>query len=348
MPRVKRILVTGSGGAASYNFIESLRKNPNKEKFYIVGTDSNPYHLKLAKVNKKYIVPPPIHPEYIDYLNDIIKKEKIDFLHPQTDKEVKVISENIQKIKTKTLLPRYRIIKICQDKEWTQRILMENKLSVPETYPVTSWALERILKTNDKAWLRAIKGSGSKASLPVTNIRQAKMWIDYWEERGLKKEDFIVSEFLPGKEYAFQSLWRNGKLIMSQARERLEYLFGYLIPSGQTSSPSVAKTVHNEEVNQLASKAILAINPKATGVFCVDMKTDKRGKVNITEINAGRFFTTSLFFSMAGMNMPYYYVKMGLDEKVEHNLKPFNNIPPDWYWIRGMDIGYKLIKKWET
>jgi carbamoyl-phosphate synthase large subunit len=154
----------------------------------------------------------------------------------------------------------------------------------------------------------------------------------------------MVSEFLPGKEYAFQSVWHQGTLLMSQARERKEYVFGNLTPSGQSSSPSVAMTVHNQEVNELCTQAILAVDHQATGVFCVDMKTDKNNTIKVTEINAGRFFTTSYFFSQAGANMPYYYTKVGIDGSVEHSLKPYNNIPEGWYWIRNIDIGYKLIK----
>jgi carbamoyl-phosphate synthase large subunit len=85
----------------------------------------------------------------------------------------------------------------------------------------------------------------------------------------------MVSEFLPGKEYAFQSIRENGEIVMSQARERIEYLYGFLSPSGQSSTPSIAKTVHNEEINELVSKVVKLIDPNATGIFCADLKTDK-------------------------------------------------------------------------
>lgn len=168
--------------------------------------------------------------------------------------------------------------------------------------------------------------------------------------KGIGYGDFMISEFLPGREYAFQSLWVDGKLLMSQARERMEYIFGNLTPSGQSSSPSVAKTVNDERLNTLVSDIVKMIDPEATGIFCADLKTDKNGEIKILEINAGRFFTTSLFFSQAGVNMPYYYTKIGLGEPVKSDLKPFNNIPEDWYWVRMIDMGYKLIKdgKWTS
>lgn len=353
---MRKILVTGAGGSASYNYIESLRHNPQKEKFYIVGTDVSKYHLELAQVDKRYLIPRIEDSKYLEKLNYIIKKEKISFLHPQPDPEVSFLSKNKNKIQTKTLLPSFKTITICQNKMLLHDLLKKNNVNVPEAYHIASikdlkTALKHLLKKNEKVWLRAIKGAGSRAALPVKCFEHAKMWIDYWQVmKGLHIEDFMVSEFLPGKEYAFQSFWIDGELIMSQARERIEYIFGNLTPSGQSSSPSVAVTVHNDEVNQLGYKTVKTVDHKATGIFCLDMKTDKEGKVVVIEINGGRFFTTSYFFSSAGLNMPYYYTKIGIGDKVQMKLKKFNNIPDGWYWVRMIDMGYRLVKngKWQA
>lgn len=52
---MKRILVSGCGGPAGVNFIKSLRYAP--EKFYIVGTDTNKYHIELPQLDERYVVP---------------------------------------------------------------------------------------------------------------------------------------------------------------------------------------------------------------------------------------------------------------------------------------------------
>lgn len=353
---MKKILVTGAGGSASYNFIKSLRNNPKKEKFFIVGADVKKYHMELSPLDRSYIVPNFNTPGYIDELNKIIKKEKIDFLHAQPDGEVNLISENRHKMLAKTFLPKDSSIKLCQNKMKFNSFLNSKGISVPEAYPINNYSdleksLKVLFKNHQKVWLRAVRGAGSKAALPVINIEHARFWIDYWKQmKGIGYGDFMVSEFLPGKEYAFQSLWNNGELLMSQARERIEYIFGHLTPSGQSSSPSIAKTVSNDEVNNLAYNAIKTIDSDASGVFCVDLKTDRNGKVKIIEINAGRFFTTSYFFSKAGINMPYYYIKLGLGEKIDNKFKEFNNLEEDLYWVRMVDMGYKLIKgdKWRS
>lgn len=347
---MKRIIVTGAGGPAASNFIKSLRLAP--EKFYIVGTDINFYHLELSDVDRAYILPPVSSPNYLESLNRLIKKEKIELVHPQPDVEVAFLSENREKIITKIFLPAKETIRICQNKIETYKILKRNGVSVGETYLIENekklkMALQKLFKNNKKVWLRAVRGAGSQASLPVTCFEHAKFWIDYWAKmKGIRYGDFMVTEFLPGKEFAFQSLWKNGELITSQTRERIEYLFGNITPSGQTSTPSVAKTVHRKDVNRIATAAIKTVDPKATGIFCVDLKENKKGVPCVTEINAGRFFTTSNFFSEAGSNMPYFYIKLAFGEKLP-KLKKYNPLPEDLYWVRQVDMGYKLIKEGE-
>ncbi|MGH3080766.1 MAG: ATP-grasp domain-containing protein [Gaiellaceae bacterium] len=154
----------------------------------------------------------------------------------------------------------------------------------------------------------------------------------------------MVSEFLPGREFAFQSLWVDGELVTSAARERLEYVFGHLMPSGQGSSPSVARTVRRQDVNELAARAVGAVDADATGVVCVDLKEDGDGNPLVTEINAGRFFTTSNFLAEAGANMPYEYVRLALGESPDR-LSRFDAVEPDLYWVRMIDMGYKLVRE---
>lgn len=347
---MKRILVTWAGGSAAYNFIESLRNNPAGEKFYIVWTDTKRFHIELSDVDVAYQVPATTDPQYLQIIQDIISREKIEFIHSQPEQEVLFFSEHKKDLNAHIYFPSLETIHICQDKMRFNKILKDLDMAVPESYLVKSpeslkKSLKKILKSNEKAWVRAIRWAGSKWALPVTKFKQAKSWIEYWEDmKGLWYGDFMVSEFLPGKEYAFQSLWKDGELIMSQARERVEYLYGFLSPSWQSSTPSVAVTVHNDEINKTVEQVIKAIDPHATWVFCADLKTDKNGKIVLMEINVWRFFTTSYFFSAAGCNMPYYYVKMAYGEDINYNWPKFNCIPEGWYWVRMVDMGYKLIK----
>lgn len=340
---MKRILVTGSGGPAGVNFVKSLRLA--REKIYIVGTDTNKYYLELPNLDKRYIVPRCDSPNYIKKLNKLIKKEKIEFLHPQPDSEVKVISENREKINAPTFLPRKKTIRICQDKFLSTEIWKCKGIIVPQTLIIKNKnsIKEAARKFGYPFWIRATEGAGGRGSSKIHNLKQAIAWIEYWRARG-EKWKFIAQEYLPGRNLAFHSLWKNGKLIVSQARERIEYIYPYLAPSGITGTPSVQVTINRKDVNKIATQAILSIDEKPDGIFCVDLKENKNSIPCPTEINAGRFFTTSLFFSAIGLNMPYYYVKLGLNEKVP-KLPKYNALPPGIFWIRHMDSGPIVVRK---
>jgi len=355
MQKTIKVMIMGAGGTAGINFIECLRMSKNA--YFLVGCDINKWHLEIPSVDKRYVVPYSIEEGYIETINDIISKERIDFIHAQPDMEVEVLSENREKLKTAYFFSSKNTIRICRDKMATNNFLRAKKIPAPLSYQITSVAKLRELidsvkrsSLQPKVWVRAIKGAGSKAALPIKTFRQAKEWIHYWRStKLLESDDFMISEFLPGKEYAFQSLWHNGRLIASQARERLEYLMGNLFPSGQSSSPSVAVTVHNMSVNDVATKAILSIDAKASGIFCVDLKENSRGIPCVTEINCSRFFTTSNFFAALGCNMPDYYVRLGLGKTVR-GLHQYDAVKAGYYWIRSVDKPPLLMngKQWRS
>ncbi|RLJ09380.1 MAG: hypothetical protein DRP13_00040 [Candidatus Aenigmatarchaeota archaeon] len=342
---MKRILVTGAGGPAGVNFVRSLRKA--EEKMFIAGSDVNKFHLELPGLDKRYLLPKNTDPEYIEKVNEVINREGIEFLHPQPDSEVGVISENREKIHAKVFLPAKETIRICQDKLESAKVWKSKGIPVANVLEVKDENdLEKAKEVLGMPfWLRATRGAGARGSTLVENLETGTHWIKYWESRRVGWK-FIAQEYLPADDIAFQSLWNKGELICSQARVRLEYIYPELAPSGKTGTPSVAKTIHDEKVNKAAYECVKAIDPKATGIFCVDLKKNPEGIPCPTEINVGRFFTTSYFFTYAGINMPYLYVKLAYGEEIP-DVKKFNCVPEGLYWIRHMDSGPVLRKEGE-
>jgi carbamoyl-phosphate synthase large subunit len=345
---MKRILVTGAGGSAGINFVASLRMA--SEPVYVAGTDINTWHLQLPQIDRAFLMPHCTDPSYLDELRRLIERERIEMVYAQPDMELEVVSEHRSRIPAKILLPSHEAILVCHDKMATNARLRKAGVKVPVSHHIQRLdqideILPEILKRSEVAWLRAIRGAGSRAALPVRSARHAREWIHYWRSTGrLETSDFMLAEFLPGREYAFQSLWHEGNLVTSQARERLEYVFGNLFPSGQSSSPSVARTVHREDLNDIATRAVLAADPRPTGVYCLDLKEDSSGVPCVTEINIGRFFTTSNFFAAAGSNMPFHYVRLAFGEDLP-DLPRYNAVPAGLYWIRLMDKGPVLVRE---
>ncbi len=339
---MSRILLTSCGGPAATNFVDAINQTEHRHTF--VGVDASPYMLALSPLETKYLIPKAGTKEYTQKVLEIIEKEKIEFLHAQSDVEVAYITENIDDfVGVKTFLPRQSVIKSCQDKKICFEIMYGHGVPVPDSYPASDIIISAALSFYDKIWMRAKHGAGSRAALPITSLIQAQGWKDYWYHKGVEEEDFMISEFLPGREYAWQSLWHNGELISSQARERVEYFTGNLAPSGQTSSPSVARTVTQDNLDQTGQAAVRAVAEVPHGVFCIDLKENAQGIPCVTEINAGRFFTTSNFFAHAGLNMPAMYLELGLTGELQDRPGRTDNLPDDLYWLRWIDCNFKLV-----
>jgi carbamoylphosphate synthase large subunit len=347
---MKKILCTGAGGPAGINFTKSLTLAP--EKIGLVGTDSNKYFLNLAATKNKYLIPRAKDPLYIDALNKIIGKENIEFLHAQPDIEVEVVSENREKIAATVFLPTKAAVRSCQDKLESAKIWKKHNVPVAQTIEITKEedVDEAFEKFGAPIWIRARHGAGGKGSTPAENRETAIEWIKYWQSRKVNWE-FIAQEHLPGRNIAFHSLWKDGEIVTSMARERLEYIYAYLAPSGITGTPAVQRTVHDEKVNEISTQAVLAIDPKFNGIASIDLKENAKGVPCVTEINPGRMFTTSYFFSFASQklrhdyyaNIPYLYSKLAYEEPLPQMPK-YNILAADVYWIRHMDAPARLVK----
>lgn len=345
---MSNVLLTGAGGSAAANFLDALRRSGRN--YRVVGADSSPVRLHLSAADTRLLIPRAdggIAP-YRDALLAAIEGWNIDVVHPQPDPEVRLIGSLRSELPAATFLPSQPALELAADKLAFAKVMAGAAIPVPASVPFESLAdvageTERLLKEHPKVWVRARSGAGSRAALPVRSGEQAEAWVEWWcAERDLSPADFMACEFLPGREFAYQSLWQAGQLVVGQARERVEYLYGHLTPSGQTSTPAVARTVRIPAVDAVACSAIRALDPAPEGVYCVDIKEDADGYPKVTEINAGRFFTTSNFFAAAGLNMPDMMVRAALGERLPGlGTSP---LPPDLYWIRMVDMGYALVQ----
>ena len=111
------------------------------------------------------------------------------------------------------------------------------------------------------------------------------------------------------------------------------------MPSGQSSTPSVAVLSKDLRVPTLGAAAVGAVDVKPHGIYGVDMKEDVEGNLKVTEINVGRFYTTSDFGATMGENLPHQYMLLGMGGKVSDLVFYVDVIGREEtpYWIRGLD-----------
>ena len=346
---MKIIGLLGCGGNAGINFVKSIKlADPNIK---IVGFDTDIYNLASSNSDIKILINNTEILNKIKTINENIDKYKIDAIHAQPDSEVQFLCNNKNDIKC--------YIFDHNIDEWhlfSNKLLCAKKWITKLDLDFTSYSLTDVIENNllwnnitskqDKAWIRMTKGAGSRAALPVLSLTDAKNWANYWiNTMNFTMKDFMVSEFLPGPEYAVQTFWLNGNMIHAQARERLVYFFGNIMPSGQSSTPAVAVTTKDPNVYNVAKNSILSLNQKPHGIYCVDLKTNINNQIIPMEINYGRFFTTSDFFARLDVNTPYVYIQSILNNNLPKT--KVNSIQSGYYWIRAIDKEPLLLSQKE-
>jgi len=341
-----KILIAGAGGAPSEGVINSLLLSKKNEE--IIGMGSEPTDLLLSSAKKKYFIPYANTPEYKDCLLQILETEKPDLIHFQNDLEIfhaSLLRDEIHAAGVKTFMPSHEVIDTCVHKYKTYLKLKAAGIKVPENIMINNEAdlknaFETLGDKNGNIWLRASSiGGGGKGALPTNDFTFAKGWIDRYKGWG----DFVAAEMLTPDTVTWLSIWHEGNLVVAQTRIRKGWTHGNRTVSGVTGVTKVGQTFSDAKVDQIAIDTVKAVSDKPHGIFGVDMAYDFNGIPNPTEINISRFFTTVLFFTEAGLNMPEIFKDLALYNTYPNLEKIINPLPDGLLWLRGMDAKPLLV-----
>lgn len=343
---MKKILIAGAGGAPSEGVINSLLNSRRGE--IIIGMGSEPTDLVLSSAKKKYYIPYADAPEYKDALLKLLSDIKPDLVHFQNDLEIFHASkfrEDIHALGVKTFMPTHDVIDTCVHKYKTYLKCVESGIKVPKNLLINNeddlkQAFGQLGDKSGKIWLRASSiGGGGKGALPTNDFTFAKGWIERYNGWG----DFVAAEMLTPETVTWLSIWNKGELIVAQTRIRKGWTHGNRTVSGVTGVTKVGQTYSNLQVDEISIKTIKAVDSKPHGIYGVDMAYDKDGIPNPTEINISRFFTTVLFFTEAGLNMPEIFKDIALYDEFPNLSNKINPLKNGLLWLRGMDTKPMLI-----
>lgn len=335
----ERVLVTGAGGAGSNNVIRSLRAAD--VSLEIFGCHDDRFLLKKSLADRAYLIPPLADRRGQRALRQLVDAEGIRLVIPTSEPDVAVLSRLRASLGERIFLPRRSAIDLCQDKFQLNAFLRARGIPAPATVCVSRLPdLRRAFRkvaTESRAWCRIRDGAGSLGAIAVDSADQARDWIGYWREmRGVAPSAFILSEYLPGRDFGCQSVWKNGVLVLIKTYERLSYLVAGSQPTEVSSVAALAKTVFEPRVVETCTTAIRAIDPRASGVFSVDLRESARGIPCITEINAGRFSSATPIFDLTGKyNTAVTYVRLALGMPVE--AREVYDVVDDHYMLRDLD-----------
>lgn len=203
-----RVLLTSAGTATCVNLIRYLKKTGD----YIVVTDINAvgYTSGSLLADQFYRVPLAIEDGFIERLNEIILKEKIELLIPINDIEVYICSKFINAIKCQCIVPDVSTIEKVRDKYICSIQMRDIGIMVPKILDVDDIEIKRILRDRVSV--------GSKG---IVFLEAGKKCGEY-----LNKKKFL-QKYIQGQEYTVDILTdKNGKPIYIVPRERLEIKSG--------------------------------------------------------------------------------------------------------------------------
>ena len=295
-----RILISGIGSGGTNCLLDTLS---DKADYYFVGINSNKHRVACSPLKEAYLVPPAHNEvEYVEALNKIIVKHKINLFIPNSDIEVEITAKHRQDINCETFLPSYRCIRLSQDKMEMHDFCIKHNIPVANAVAFNS--IEDIKKIDTKfpsypLWCRIKSGAGSKFTSKIYSAKHAQEFIEHiMITNDVELEQFIISELLPGNDYLIMTTWNKGELIQCKMAHRLSY-FG---KQGQ-SAPYLIKSFFDEELLEFAIRTAKKFQKSPNGNFNFDIKLDSNNKITLTEINPGRFYyNMSLFNSTSNFN----------------------------------------------
>lgn len=341
----KRLLIAGAGSGASNNLIRSLRAGD--PSVVVIGCHDDQFVLKNSAAERNYVLPPAGRPGWLPALRRVVAAERVDLILPTSDRDVAAFSRARAHLRERLFLPAASVIRTCADKYLLTSRLRAKGIPAPATYPVRGLgqldAIFRRLGRRGRAWCRVRTGAGALGAIPVNGPAQARAWIAYWRDmRDVPVTSFTLSEYLPGRDFGCQSVWKAGRVVLIKTYERLSYLGSGNQPALVSSVAALAKTVFDRRVVDTCIRAVRALDPRASGVFSADLKEDVSGVPCLTEINAGRFSSATNIFDLTGkQNMAAVYVRLALNEPVE--VPDEYEAAENWYMLRDIDTPPRLF-----
>lgn len=305
----KNVLVFPCGSETGLEIYQSVKDSIHFELFGLNSVDD---HGKFVYHNYIDGIGFINESNFINTLNDIIQKYKIDLVYPTMDSVIKFLKQNEKLISSPVVGSEYETTEICESKLLTYQKL-NGAVKCPTIYDTVNDNLVFPL------FVKPIIGYGSRNSYKVSNLSQ------------IKKLDFsknILLEYLPGDEYTidcFTNLKR--ELVFVGARHRRRTVNG--ISVNTCSNPELTK-----EFISTAQKINTQIHFKGSWFF--QMKKNIENEYTLLEV-ACRFAGSSSVHRVQGANFALANLFLASGTDIEFIINPIK-VELD----RALDSKYKL------
>jgi carbamoyl-phosphate synthase large subunit len=337
------VLCTAAGGLGMLPVLKSL-SNVNERTVRVICSDTKDDVLVSRWMEYRQL-PRADSPGYIDAIEELCRKEKIDVILPGHTNELLPLAENsarIRAIGTAVAVSDYWSTQTAVYKDECYRFLAERGLGAPEFrvvsnldqfreavealgYPKKAICFKPARYPNGGArGFRVLSAQVNRARL-LFNERLGHPFASYDEIlTTLREMDFfptlLVSEYLPGEEYSVYVFCRNGEVLYCIPHLREELLLFYSF---------TASIVQHPEIEQLCRDIVRAFGFSHNINIQVKMSEENHPKV--VEINP-RMAGTIVLPIAAGFQFPYWSIKLCLGEQIPEGISIPYGLRMHRYW----------------
>lgn len=309
-----RILVTCCLGDYMRSTIKCYRDNPDNRDLFIVGCDMRQMEHNWVDVDKFYHTSPCNSDDYINELLLICKIEKIDILIPCHTNELEKLALSLDlfsTIGTKVAVADASSLHLINDKIRSAAFLKYICVDMPKYMAVES--ADMLGTLNDKSLFDffpngfVVKERHNCGGRGMRVYKEQNSFnaddIDYI--RGIIATDggVLIQEYLDGKEFTVDIIADHGDVLYAVCRHN------ELMENGVARISTIVNDESIIEMCGLICKATRYHGNIGFDIRCSD------GKPFIIDINPRLTATVSLA-AAAGINLPYYGLKLALGEEV--------------------------------
>jgi carbamoyl-phosphate synthase large subunit len=233
------VLVTASGAPGTAALVRALRMN-GERGIRIVGSDMSPQAIGRHFCDRFYVVPPGRDPAFADAVLDIVRRENVDAVLPQSSFDLLGLSEARERFMgTTVLVSPPSAIRTANDKAAMYDALERLGLRAPKWRKVTggrslALAAQELGYPERAVCFKPVFSSGSRGFrvLDATIDRQKQLLeerpghlamrltdvIELLPEEG--GPDLLVMELAQGRERTVDGIARSGQVVLGHAKTR--------------------------------------------------------------------------------------------------------------------------------
>jgi len=321
-----RVLLTGVGCPGAHALISNLKFQD--ESIFIFGTNANEQAIGRWLCDDFAVVPWAYEDNYVNSVIDLVRKNNIDIVFPQTSWEMFHLSKASKEIEKhcRLLASKHELVAICENKYLMYKHF-EGKIEVPQFYLVKTMAelvkaAEKLGYPEKDVVFKPPEGKGARGVRVLTeksdrynllfNDRPFAKYISMDELKSTVGEkeipELMIMEYLDGVELKIDPVLQRGDMLTCSVKNRLNFASGLAMGFEMI-----------EDYNALEyAKELLTHLPMD---YCIDIST--RGGM-LMEINP----RVSTYIYGENYCAPYLSLKLAMGEMSAEDVRSFQSKLP--------------------